>query len=78
MEEFRVFSKFGAYSGILINVDMDALKGHDTEKEASLFSTPETFKKLISNFIANNKDKIDGIVSSVVSLINDFEEIGTL
>jgi hypothetical protein len=78
VEEFRAFSKFGAYFGIMMSVGMDAMKSHDTESESSLFSTPDGFKKLISSYIANNKDKANGIVADVVSLINDFEEVGTL
>jgi hypothetical protein len=62
----------------MMNVGMDAMKGHDTEKEASLFSTPDGFRKRVATYMANNREKADEAVAAVVRLISDFEEIGTL
>jgi len=59
---------------MFMTVAMDAMKNQDTSD--GFFGNNMT--EIFDTWMSNNPDKVDSIVTAVIELVQDYEEIGTL
>ena len=72
--EFRTVSKHGLLFGVYMACVGDVLKTIDTENGYA----GNGLYEILTTWIPKNKDKVDGIMETVIGIVKDFDEMGNI